>query len=148
MGGQGRTHFLPDQMESINAEITAIHRAYCESTSYEIPMLPQFERQWFEALKTGLTPDCIRLVVKSRLRRVAQDARRPESLLLRNFCGNEAAICDVIQEAAAIRAGMRIKTFAPGKAEVLRATGRTDEAETGPVRHVSEVIAGMRAAVG
>ena len=110
--------------------------------------MPQFERQWFEALNCGVTPDCVRLVVKSRLRRIADKVRQPECLLLRNFCGSEAAICDVIQEAAALRAKMRVKAFIPGKSEVLKATGRLDQPEQGTMRPVSEVIQAMRKAVG
>lgn len=135
-------------MDSINPEINALHQAYCEATSFEVPLLPTFERQWFEAIKCGMKPDDVKLVVKTRMKRVAQEARRPESLLLRNFCGSEEAIGDVIQEAAAIRATMRIKVFPAGKADVLRATGRADEPEQEPMRPISEVIAAMRKSVG
>ncbi len=133
-------------MQSLNPDINAIHQAYCEATACELPMLPQFERQWFEAMKLGMTPDCVRMVVKSRLKRVAQEARRPESLLLRNFCGSEEAIGDVIQEAAMLRATMRIKVFTTGKAQALRDTGRPDAPEQGPMRHISEVLGEMRKA--
>jgi len=135
-------------MQSINPEINAIHQAYCEATTFELPMMPHFERQWFEALNCGMTCDCVKLVAKSRLRRIADKVRQPESLLLRNFCGSEAAICDVIQEAAAIRAKMRVKVFSAGKAEVLRATGRPDQPDQGPMRPISEVVEAMRQAVG
>ena len=135
-------------MQSINPEINAIHQAYCEATTFELPMMPHFERQWHDALQSGMTCDCVRLVAKSRLKRIAEQCRRPECLLLRNFCGSEAAIGDVIQEAAMIRAKMRVKVFAPGKAEVLRATGRADEPEPLPVRPVGDVIEAMRRAVG
>jgi hypothetical protein len=135
-------------MQSINPDINAIHAAYCEATSFELPMMPQFERQWYEALQCGLTYDCVKLVAKSRMRRVSDKVRQPECLLLRNFCGSEAAICDVIQEAAAIRAKMRVKVFPKEKAEILRATGRPDEPDQGPMRHISEVIECMRKAAG
>ncbi|SRR6266576_4047703 len=131
-------------MHSINPQINAIHQAYCEATTFELPMMPHFERQWYEALNCGMTCDCVKLVVKSRMRRIADKVRQPESLLLRNFCGSEAAICDVIQEAAAIRAKMRVKVFPKDKSDVLRATGRPDEPEQGPMRHISEVIQEMR----
>jgi len=135
-------------MQSINPEINAIHQAYCEATSFELPMMPQFERQWFDALHSGMTPDCVKLVVKSRMRRIGDKVRQPESLLIRNFCGSEAAICDVLMEAAAIRANMRVKVLPQGKAEVLRATGRPDEPEQGRMIPVKEVIQAMRSAAG
>lgn len=138
----------PLPMQSINPEINAIHAAYCEATTFELPMMPHFERQWYEALQCGMTPDCVKLVVKSRMRRVAEKVRQPESLLLRNFCGSETAIADVICEAAAIRAKMRVKVYSTGKADVLRATGRPDQPEQGKTVSVKEVIQGMRSAVG
>lgn len=135
-------------MQSINESINAIHQAYCEATTFELPMMPQFERQWHDALQCGMTCDCVRLVVKSRMARIRDKVRQPECLLLRNFAGSEAAICDVLQEAAMLRAKMRIKTFCPGKAEVLRSTGREDEPEQEKMRPVSEVLQAMRSAIG
>jgi len=111
-------------------------------------MMPHFERQWHDALQCGMTTDDVKLVVKARMKRIAEKVRQPESLLLRNFCGSEAAICDVIQEAAAIRAKMRVKVFSAGKAEVLRATGRPDQPEQGRTMSMKEVIQGMKEAVG
>ena len=134
-------------MESISPEINAMHHAYCEATGFDIPLAPYFERQWFEALNCGLTCDCVRLVIKERVRRIREQVRKPECLLLRNVAGSEAAIFDVLQEAAAIRARMRVKVMSPGKAEVLRATGRPVEPD-GNVRPISEVIEAMRRAVG
>lgn len=135
-------------MESLNAEINSIHQAYCEVTGFDLPLLPNFERQWFEALKCGLTCDCVKLVVKDRQRRIRDGVRHPECLLLRNIAGSEGAICDVVQEAAAIQARMRVKTFCPGKSEVLRATGRADQPEQGNAIPVADVIRAMKEAVG
>jgi len=133
-------------MQSINPEINAIHQAYCEATSFELPLMPHFERQWYDAIQFGMTPDCVRLVVKSRMRRIADKVRQPECLLLRNFCGSEAAIADVLVEAAAIRAKMRVKVFPAGKADVLRATGRPDEPEQATAKPISEYIQALRSA--
>jgi len=108
--------------------------------------MPHFERQWYDAIQFGMTPDCVRLVVKSRMRRIADKVRQPECLLLRNFCGSEAAIADVLVEAAAIRAKMRVKVFPAGKADVLRATGRPDEPEQATAKPISEYIQALRSA--
>ena len=107
-----------------------------------------FERQWFEALKEGLTSDCVKLVIKERLIRIKEGVRRPECLLLRNIAGSEGAIADVVQEAAAIRARMRVKVFPKDKSNVLRATGRPDEPEQGTMRPVGDVIRAMKEAIG
>lgn len=135
-------------MESLNAEINAIHHAYCESTGFDLQLSAFFERQWFEALKEGLTCDCVKLVIKERIRRIKEGVRRPECLLLRNIAGSEGAIADVAQEAAAIRARMRVKVFPRDKANVLRATGRPDEPEQSTMRPVGDVIRAMKEAIG
>src|SRR6266576_1179922 len=57
----------PPMPASINSDINPIHQAYCEATEYNVPLMPYFERQWFEALKCGLTCDCVKLVIKERL---------------------------------------------------------------------------------
>jgi len=135
-------------MDSINPQINEIHRAYCEATAFEIPLMACFERQWFEAIQNGLTADDVRLVVKDRMRRIRDGVRHQECLLIRNFIQTEEAVGEVLCEAAAIRARMRGKHFCPGKAEVLRATGRSDKPEDGPVLPIGEVIKAMRIAAG
>ncbi len=135
-------------MQSINPEINSIHRAYCESTGFDLNLTAFFERQWFEAMKEGLTADCVRLVIKERLRRIREGVRRPECLLLRNVAGTEGAIADVLQEAAAIRARLRVKVFSSDKSDVLRATGRPAEPEQSEARPIGEYIEQMRCAAG
>ncbi len=130
-------------MESINSDINEIHQVLCETLGYQVPMR---ERMWFEALKMGMTSDCVKLVIKARRERIKAGVRHEECLLLRNIIGNEDAIADVIEEAAAIRAKMRVKVFSTGKAQALRDTGRADAPEQGPMRHISEVMQEMRKA--
>lgn len=133
-------------MESMNPQINAIHRAYCEATSFDLPLMPFFERQWFEAIKCGLTCDSVRLVIKERLRRIRDGVRQPECVLLRNIAGSEGAIADVIQESAAIMARMRVKVFPKEKAEVLRATARECEPEQSSAKPIGEYIKELRVA--
>ncbi len=128
--------------------MNGIHDAFCGAIGYEVPLHGCTERYWFEALKMGMTPDDVRLVVKGRLQRIRDGVRHPESLYIRNVVGSEEAISNALEEAAAIRAKMRIKTFSPGKAEVLRATGRSDEPEQARMIPIKEVIEGLRSAVG
>lgn len=133
-------------MESLNAEINSLHQSYCEATGFDLRLNGFFERQWFEAIKEGLTSDCVKLVIKERLKRIKEGVRRPECVLLRNIAGSECAIADVAQEAAAIRARMRVKVFSKEKSEVLRATSRADAPEQGTMRPVSDVIQSMKSA--
>ena len=135
-------------MDSINPEINAMHWAYCEALGYEFPLLPNMERGWSDALKIGMTPECVRMVVKDRQARIKAGVRKPECLMFRNIAGSEEAIGDVMQEAAAIRAKMRVKVVDSGKAQVLRATGRSAEPEQSTAKPISEYIEALRKAVG
>ena len=133
-------------MQSINANINAMHAAFCEATGFDLVLLPPAERQWYEALKMGMTCDDLRLLVKARLKRIKDGIRHEECLRIRNLVGSEDAISEAFEEIAAIRAKMRVKVYSAGKAEVLRATGRPDEPEQGQMRPVSEVIQAMKQA--
>jgi len=135
-------------MESINPKINEIHKAFCEARGFELNLLPPIERQWRDAIQSGLTPNDVRMIVKARCQRIKDGVRHEECLMIRNIAGSEEAIANTIEEAAAIRAKMRVKVFSEGKADVLRGTGRPDQPEQGPVRHISEVIQAMRQAVG
>ncbi len=133
-------------MQSINPEINAMHAAFCEALGHNIPQMPRHERGWNDALHWGMTPDCVKLVIKARQARIKAGVRHPECLLFKNVAGTDEAIADVIEEAAAIRAKMRVKVYSAGKAEVLRATGRPDAPEQGKTMPFSEVIKGLRKA--
>ncbi len=132
-------------MQSISPEINEIHQAFCEALGYEVPLR---ERQWYEALKMGMTSEDIKLVVRFRKERIKAGVRHDECLFFRNIAGNEDAIADVLEESAMLRARMRIRVVPAGRADVLRATGRSDEPESERVHPISEVIAAMRKAVG
>lgn len=132
---------------SSDPEINAIHAAYQRATGVTLALLPSFERWWFDALQSRMSPADVELVIHARIIAIEKGDRHPPCLYLRNICGSEEAIGDVMNEAAAIRAKQRKPKFSKGKAEVLRATGRPVEPETQGVRHISEVIAAMRDAV-
>ncbi len=133
-------------MQSVNPAINEIHAAFCQALGYELVLLPPAERQWYEAIQMGMTPDDVRMVVKGRQRRIKDGVRHEECLRIRNIAGSEDAIAEALEEVAAIKAKMRVKVFSPGKREVLRATGREDEPEQGTMRPVSEVIQAMKSA--
>ena len=135
-------------MESINPEINAIHEAFCCAMGFELNLLPASERHWRDAIKSGMTPDDVKLVIKTRMKRIAAGVRHQESLYIRNIAGSEEAIANTMEEAAAIRATMRIKAYPASKAQALRATGRDDEPEQGSAVPISEVIQAMRREVG
>lgn len=135
-------------MQSINSDVNSIHQAFCDARGFELNMHPTNERWWFDALKCGMTPDDVKLVIKARMKRIAAGVRHEECLAIRNIAGSDEAIANTMEEAAAIRATMRIKAYPASKAQALRATGREDEPEQGSAVPISEVIQAMRREVG
>ena len=135
-------------MDSICPEINAFHKAYCDALGYDFPLLPNMERGWLDAMQSGMTIECVRLVVKDRQARIKAGVRNKECLLFRNIAGSEDAIGDVLQEAAAIQARMRVKVVPAGKSEVLRATGRVAEPEQTDAKPIGQVIDALRKAAG
>ncbi len=134
-------------MQSLNPAINEIHAAFCQALGYELVLLPPAERQWYEALKLGMTCEDVKLIVKSRQQRIKAGVRHEECLRIRNIAGSDETIADALEESAAMKARMRVKVFDKGKSEVLRSTGRPDEPEQGRVMPFKEVIEGLRSAV-
>ena len=134
-------------MQSINSDVNSIHQAFCDARGFELHMQGPQERWWFEALKCGMTPDDVKLVIKARMKRIAAGVRHEESLYIRNIAGSEEAIANTMEEAAAIRASMRIKVYPVGKAQALRATGRPDAPEQAQARPIGEYIEELRRAM-
>jgi len=134
-------------MQSISHEVNLLHQTYCVSMGIgDMPMVPYFERLWFDAHNAGLTPEDVRMVIIDRQRRVKDGVRHRECLLLRNIAGSEEAIGNTIMEAAHLRALRRIKPVDAGKLEVLKATGRVTEQSRGEAVPIGKVIEEMRKA--
>ena len=123
------------------SQIQSLHTAYCEAAALELALNCHSERLWFDALKWGVTPDDVRLVVKHRIKQ-NQIGRVTYSLKLSVLIGGEDRLAEFSNELALIRAEMRKHKHPPGKAEVLQATGRPTEIEQ-PARIAADV---MRAA--
>jgi len=134
-------------MQSINSDVNSIHQAFCDARGLELNMQGAQERWWFEALKCGMTPDDVKLVIKARMKRIAAGVRHEECLAIRNIAGSEEAIANTMEEAAAIRATMRIKAYPASKAQALRATGRSDAPEQAQARPIGEYIEELKRAV-
>lgn len=125
-----------------------MHAAYCEARGLDLVLLPPAERQWFDAMKLGMTPEDVRMVIKARKERIRAGIRHEECLCIRNIAGSEEAVANSLEEVAIVKAKMRVKVFDAGKREVLRATGRLDQPEQGRMIPVKDVIEGLRSAVG
>lgn len=136
-------------MTSTPAEL---HQAYCDSTSFDLPLNYVFQQVWLVASKEPwcLQPDDVKLVVKERIRLIARQERRTASVYLRNLIGTlgdqDGPLSEFQMELAAIRARMRKPQYEAGKMIVLEATGRPTEPEQPPARSVKEVIQALREA--
>ena len=135
-------------MTSLSPDINALHLAYIDATGYELRLSGPDERRWYEASKFGITPDDVKLVVKARLRGIVTGDRKPASIYLRNLIGDEDMLAEFAMELAAIKATQRKRLYAPGKAEVLRVTGREDEPAGRPAISAQDVIRGLKEAAG
>lgn len=131
-------------MVSVSPEINQLHEAYCQATGMELALLPASERWWFDAIKAGMMPEDIALVVKERQRRVKDGRRHKESLLLRNFIGSDEAIQSVMEESAALRALKRASTMHRNAEKTLREFRKTPvERDAKEFRSVGEVLKSM-----
>lgn len=135
-------------MNSVNSGVNLLHEAYCACMALELPLQAADERRWLNAVLAGMTPDDLKLVIKERMKGISKDERRAACLYVRNLCGSDEAIADVMNEVAVIRARMRVKVMDKGKASVLRATGRSDEISTPGARPIGEYIGELRKSAG
>lgn len=136
----------------MNATPAELHQAYCESTSYDLPLNYVFQQVWLVASKEPwcLQPDDVKLVVKERLRGIVKQERRTASVYLRNLIGTlgdqDGPLSEFQMELAAIRARMRKPQYEAGKMLVLEQSGRPTEPEQPPARSVGDVIRAMKEA--
>ena len=135
-------------MRSISPEITALHAAYCAALGIDLLLTASAERHWYEAQGEGVTAETIRAVLADRQKRIRAGVRHKESLLLRNLIGDEDRIGDLLNEFAVLKAAGRVRVMEPGRAAVLKATGRPAEIATVDARPVADVIEAMRKAAG
>lgn len=133
------------------ADINGLHAAYCKATRQALCLNPASERYWFNALKAGMSPADLEKALLERQLAIARGERNHPCILLRNVCGSDEAIGDILNEAAAIRARERKPAYHPGKAKVLKATGRDSAPAPGSERAVGEVaqkaLEGLRKAI-
>lgn len=127
-------------MTSANPAVSALHSAFCDATGRALQMTYTGERYWLECHNEGLTPGDLRAVILHRKAAIKAGDRKPSCLAIRNICGSSEAILDVLDEAAMLRAKARKKTLPPGKASMLRQTGRSDAMPEMPPKAVWDVL--------
>lgn len=120
-------------------KIVALHTSYCEARGIELAINSAIERWWFEAHKSGVTPEDVKLCIKHRVR-FNNQAHFKKSVLLHNLIRSDEDIAVLICEAAEERAKLRKPKFSNEKADALAATGRACEPAPLQARHISEVF--------
>lgn len=119
--------------------IESLHLSYCFAAGLDLRLNPAYERWWFEALKWGVTPDDVKLVVKWRIRETNAN-RGNWSIQIHKLIRDEEDLAIFVNQAAVARAELRAVKHPPGKIEVLRASGRETEIEA-PARSAQEALA-------
>jgi hypothetical protein len=66
-------------------QITAVHQLYCQLTGQSLRLGFDRERQWFEWLRTGFTPEDLRRVIGYLQREIREGRRNVGALKLSNL---------------------------------------------------------------
>jgi hypothetical protein len=66
-------------------QITAVHQLYCQLTGQSLGLGFDRERQWFEWLRTGFTPEDLRRVITYLQREIREGRRNVGALKLSNL---------------------------------------------------------------
>ena len=126
-------------------QVQQLHTAFCDVTARELPLTYAAQRWWYEAAKEGVTTDMVRDVMTHRMKQqYGSESMRFHSLSLRYLIGSDERIASLVEDYAQIAANRRKRVFTPGKSEALRSTGRADEPEQMPARHITEIFNQMR----
>lgn len=122
-------------------QIQALHAAYVSATGLDIRLDISREREWFEYVNKGFTQEDLRLVIEHLKRGIREQRRNPGALKFRNLIGQLDYFEEDLAEARALtRAKKAGQTIEPGKAAVLRASGRESASQASPERRVQEII--------
>lgn len=114
----------------------AIHAVYCRLTNVQYPLTMSDHFRWSTWKAQGWITEDLKLVVKHIRWLISEGRRRHESFRLDNLIEPERFGKDL----AEARALARKPRYAPGKAEVLRATKRPDEPEQAPAQSAEQVM--------
>lgn len=125
-------------MESLNLAATELLAAYNSAMGLDLAMNGAFERWLVDASNAGLTSENFEWAIRARQKFNAQGGFR-RGVMLHHFVLGEDAIAITLNEAAVVRAAMRVKVIDPAKVSVLAATGRPATAPETSAKHVADV---------
>jgi hypothetical protein len=107
-----------------NEDIRKLHTTYCQETGLQIALPVSRHILWEAFLARGFTTNDLTLVCRSLRRQISNGDRRMACLRFTTLIGDVDNFEELLAE---FRALQRKPTYAPGKAQVLRATGRESE---------------------
>jgi len=110
---------MPDQ-----SDIRKLHEVYCRETSLQVSLPVSRHFLWEAFLARGFTADDLTVVCRNLRRQISNGDRRMACLRFTVLIGELDTFEELLAE---FRALQRKPKFAPGKAQVLRDTGREDE---------------------
>lgn len=117
-------------MSEPETTLRSLHACYCE-LSLQQPPYSTCERRWFEWQKAGFDIDDLRLVIEHvRRENKKRDFGFQLSLRFDKIIGDIERFGDCLGSARAEKRARDFKakhSYPPAKAEVLRATGRSDQ---------------------
>lgn len=127
-------------MESVNADVNALHQRYLALTQSNWPTL-SYNREcaWLNYLKRGLTAEHLQLVILHLKMRIRAQVRHPECLKFSNLFGDEDALDRFEEELGQAEVAMRRKPADPERVSVLRATFREEPSR--PARSAAQIMA-------
>ena len=109
-----------------DADIRALHAAYCAATGFAVELTMQRMFAWEPWAARGYGPDDIRALVRHH-KDQGRAGRPMRSLLFRNLIAGIAAVESAEEDLAMLRARSRVPAVDAGRASVLRATGRPED---------------------
>lgn len=124
-------------------KIEELHEAYCEDTRLLVKCTMFRLLAWEAWQKQGFTLDDLHVVCRG-LRRAVDNSKRTIGCMSFHLL-----ICDLEyfeERLAEYRSYQRKPKFAPGKADVLKATKRPDEPAPQPAAPIKDVIKGLKMA--
>jgi hypothetical protein len=110
---------------STNEDIERAHQIYCQETGLEISCSIARHFAWGLFL-ARFTPGDLALVCRDLRRQILKGKRSISCFRFQYFIGDLEAFEELLAE---YRARQRKPRFKPGKAQILRATGRIDQPE-------------------
>jgi hypothetical protein len=124
--------------------IQELHDTWQRITGQRLLLDCMRERAWFDWLQRGLTVGDLRMLLDNMQARIRAGKLSPTSLKFRYIVGN---VDQSEEDVAELKARRRIAAAKPmdrGRAEVMTATGRAEEAKPDDAMSAAELVEKLR----